>query len=373
MHLEKRFFDLRKPAFHVLFLRVMLGLFFCLVCGGVSSLSWSAPAASQTLTALSGMEQSLYSTRYDKESANERLDRLETTIYGEPTTNLPVEQRVAKLQAVLSNQAQSTSPPPASNAANPPQAPEASDYQSQPAPTERAADESDYPALTTIENKLFGKTFASEDITKRLTRLETKVYGHTQSGALIDRVDALRLSVLGDTGASEVASSAPYMPAPPGYPNYAPPAPFPTYNPGYNPNQPTPYSPPGGDVFSSPNYQSPDANGSAPPSYYPAQDLQQQQPYTSSAPSADMLAAIAQVEKQVLRKSYPMEPVPARLSRLEMKVFHQAAPPGTPDEDRLQRIIAVAAADGGGTTSSGAGSAIKAILPVLIMLIPLLL
>lgn len=50
---------------------------------------------------------------------------------------------------------------------------------------------SNYPTVDEAELALFGKVFSSEDIYKRLDRIETKMKGAKQNGTLYDRVDNL--------------------------------------------------------------------------------------------------------------------------------------------------------------------------------------
>lgn len=363
-----------------------------------------------SLPVITRLELRLFSHRYDAEPLLQRLARIETTIYGEPRPQLSNEQRIAALEKVFAQQRaplaeEETKPPPAKSAAASPTAP----TEPENAPKKRE-EESSYPVLTAIEQKVLGKVFEDEDISARLNRVEGKVYGHRQQGTLMDRMDGLRLRVLGDLPPREVPEASPYGAGPPPYYPYAPPAhgyayapypppgvggygyypPPPHHSGGYAPPPPG-YPPPAGphanvpnpaepteayqpglteksDVFSNPNYESPYANT---PNYPSVDDLAG----GASGQSPDLLAALNQVEKKVLRKTYPTEDVDARLARLENKVFHQTAPPGVSHDDRLQRIIAVAAAGGdkASSTTSTTKSSVRSILPMILMLIPLIL
>jgi hypothetical protein len=61
----------------------------------------------------------------------------------------------------------------------------------------------DYPVVTQMESKLFGQSYAKEDIYNRLNRLETHLFGKTSQGDLSDRVDKLSESVLKDNDNSQ--------------------------------------------------------------------------------------------------------------------------------------------------------------------------
>lgn len=52
-----------------------------------------------------------------------------------------------------------------------------------------------YSRLGNLERKLFGKTFAGDDIIQRLSRLEKKAFGSVQSGSAKRRLDALLLAI----------------------------------------------------------------------------------------------------------------------------------------------------------------------------------
>ena len=76
----------------------------------------------------------------------------------------------------------------------------------------------------------------------------------------------------------------------------------------------------------------------------------------------------------VLRTSYPQEPVDIRLNRLESHIFHSTSPELEP-EDRLMRIMAVASAGGDKppTPQSRAKSTFQSLLPIILTILPMLL
>lgn len=55
----------------------------------------------------------------------------------------------------------------------------------------------DYPVVTQIETKVLGKNYQEEDIYKRLSRIETALFGAVSQKSLSDRVDDLSKAVIG--------------------------------------------------------------------------------------------------------------------------------------------------------------------------------
>lgn len=266
---------------------------------------------------INSMEDSLFSSRFDQEPVQSRLGRLELTLFGETRNAMPIPERLRWLREALKKvqpirQQGMGVPPPQQQM--PPQA--------APAPL---ANESNYPAVTALEQKVFGRTFedTGEDITQRLERVEMATFQTPQRGALVDRVENLQLLVFGDNRPRAVSSVNTNLPA---------------ANGGVQPLS---------------------RNVLYDPSYIPANQ-------------ADMMAATSQLEHQLFKQSFPSEPLPQRLDRLEGKLFNGTSPEMT-EEDRLQRIIAVAAAGGDrpgpaavGGGSGGKGGAMDVILPIVL-------
>lgn len=322
--------------------------------------SSSAQAAATTANAsqvrgVQSLESALFAVNYDQESIETRLNRLEQTIFGQVQSG-SVDARLSKLQKVLSP----SSLGPLSPTAKPmEQASTAGKGPVQPPPAKNgdpigsppaSADATDYPTVTQMEIKVFGKDFVREDITARLVRLEKQVFKNMQKGSLADRVDNLRLVVLGDVPSA----------GPPNIGAYAP-QPYPT------PPQ-FPYPPSG--------YSQPYA---APPDYaaYPVDPMAGGMggfgDPMNGAPTPDMLAAIGEVEKEVIGQQFSTEPFEARLDRLENKIFH-ATSPEMPLEDRMQRITAVASAGGAPESpKTKTKHTIQALLPFILTILPLVL
>ncbi len=135
---------------------------------------------------ISQLENKLFMHDYPRDSEEDRLARLENMVFGEKRTG-PTDQRVAKLTEVLGPSKQAVAQDKPATAAAP-QEPAA------PPPPQAIADSSKYPAVTEMENKIYGRSYAGSPIAARLERLENKVFGKPMSGDLIDRVDRLRES-----------------------------------------------------------------------------------------------------------------------------------------------------------------------------------
>lgn len=235
------------------------------------------------------MEEQLFARTYPSETSNERLSRLETTVFGASRQEQSMDSRVKALNQFFQ-------PKPSTEAAKSAQGsfPKASDTNpsgylgqtlQQPEP---AADGTRYPAVSAMEQKVFNRTFAEDAIDIRLSRLENRVLGQLQQGTLQERTDQLRLMVLGDVGSGASSSFA--------------------QTPG--------------------SFSSSDA---------PAPIAFQDQ----SSATSDLLQALLPMEKRILRRTYPQDILENRLSRLEMKVFNATAPELSA-EDRFYRIVSVA-------------------------------
>lgn len=352
----------------------------------------AAMAPTQQVQSLQALEDALFTVHYDQEPIDSRLGRLEQTIFGQAQTGT-ADSRITKLQKVLSPGSLGPLSPTAKPADKQPVANSAPETASNtntikkpvfssavkpnksPAPAAPAtamapqSGETDYPTVSQMEQKVFGKTFAQEDITQRLPRLEKQVFNNAQNGILSDRVDNLRLVVLGDTGNQQPMSG--YIP--PNY--YAPQS-------GYGNNMPNPpqfYMP--NQSYNSPFNSGPVASGS-PNQGYPGDDPSTGLPNNMNGgmnsnnddnPTPDMLSAISEIEKEVMGQQYTSEPFTTRLDRLENKIFHVTSPE-MPTEDRIQRITAVASAGGAPESpKTKAKHTLQSLLPIILTILPLVL
>jgi hypothetical protein len=411
--MQRRYFGLQ------LFFGVVLTVFMA------SAPVMAAPAQGSTQT-VQTLETTLFAVQYDQDPLETRVGRLEETVFGQRQSGT-LDGRIEKLKIALSP---STLGPLSAQPKNPVTTPKAKDSQLTVAPTKAtagntgkktplnrtpasntvtrttspapAAGESDYPTISQMELKLFGKSYLQEDITVRLARLEKEVFKVPQTGALSDRMDNLQLVVLGDTGVAPPPSTViPYIAgsnnvgAPTGpYSTYTPPPygqmgngypPPPAYGapsqPGYYPGSQVATG--NGSVYGNPPFPGQPVPGNYQPQTYGMSTGEQQTSYqpVMAAPgmggsgqvSPDLLAAMDEVEKQVLGHTYPSEPVNNRLDRLEARVFHTTSPEMEPNE-RVQRVIAVASAGGAPSSPKAkAKSTFQNLLPIILTILPLIL
>jgi hypothetical protein len=272
--------------------------------------AWSP--ADQHDTAL--MEQRLFQQVYDRETPGIRVNRIEAAVYGTSRTGTP-EQRLSALRQALPNTAATPKPHAQTAPANAHQSQSAVPPHTQ-APT-RPGSESDYPVLDEMEQRVLGRVYHQDDITQRVPRLETQVYGQPLTGDLSNRVDTLRTRVLGNTPQAQEDNAM-----------------------GYNNDEPTGQTPT--DITITPD---------------------------------QVIPVITRMEQQLLKQTYPNEPVPNRLSRLETRVFNKTAPAEYTPEQRTERLVTVAGAGGqspASTRSTAANVAIQ-LAPILIMMLPLII
>ncbi|HEY9686590.1 MAG TPA: hypothetical protein V6C52_06405 [Coleofasciculaceae cyanobacterium] len=410
---------------------LLVGMTLVLMLSGVVHAAIMTPA--QETQAIQNLEDTLLATRYDQEALDARLGRLEGIVFGEAQGSLSPEARISRLQTALSPKtlgalSPMSKPAPASTANSAtPQAnrntmaktsavqpsPQSGPWNSQagrnssnslanPAsymqPMQQSAKpvpgETDYPTVSRMEEKVLGRNYVQEDITRRLERLEKQVFKTVQNGPLADRVDNLKLMVLGDTGNTQATATQPYQQSY-GYPQPAYPARG-AANQTYTqvpsgqayaaaPNDFSNYSRSTGSNYGNAYTGTPISNTQTdygqpqPGVYQPTQTAPYGQDPNDSAygaggqPTPDMLAAMNEVEKQVLGHTYPSEPMDTRLGRLETKIFKTTSPEMSSD-DRMQRVIAVSSAGGAPqTTGTKVKNTAQILLPIILTILPMLL
>jgi hypothetical protein len=191
---------------YVLSLRLGVGLMLGL--GVVGYLGLSDVAISQTVAAsdaLAPAEQNLFSRDFSSEPTQARLDRLETSVFGESQTGPETERQARLLQALGAARLIMAQKP----VQLPPQ-----EAKQEEAKTENLAQasrsmtgDSDYPAVTALEREVFSRDFLREDVAHRLDRLEKRALGqNSPQMPLSDRVD--RLMSMYPHAAGEVAQYA---------------------------------------------------------------------------------------------------------------------------------------------------------------------
>jgi hypothetical protein len=298
----------------------------------------TAGLSREDIQKLASLEEKLFMETYLKEAPEARLSRLESTVFGQARTDVPMPERISQLQQTVMPHQETVSPIATTQpAAEPPIT-----TQPQPPRTE-AVDATDYPSVTMLEERVFGTTYVKEDITRRLARLEGRVFGYEQRGAMADRLAQLQMTVLGTTDPGKVVLGSP---------------------PAEDGRTPLP-----SDVYTHPyNGQAASSYASIPPVNNPYQ------PASPQYNDPQMMRALDDVERNVLRTTFPGDPLDARLARLENHIFHSTSPEMEPG-DRLMRIMAVASAGGDRppTPQSRAKSTFQSLLPIIITILPMLL
>lgn len=431
---------------------IQLFLWLSCILGCVLPTAQAALAPNQEIQAVQSLEDTLFAVHYDQDALNDRVSRLEETVFGQAQTGANIDARITRLQGSLSPKAlgplspiaknsgntqpsansgankgngpsdnsvnQQRNTPMATNSNTLPQqvasnsgtstsgknrfnrqsavkAPNSTSAKSAANPANSSVSaspepgETDYPTVSQMETKLFGKTFPKEDITQRLSRLENQVFKMPQTGSLADRTDNLRMVVLGDVGQGQGQPVANGYQSDPQYPvgssyGYPQPPNYSGYNGmggssssgygGSNPYGNSAYSPPGNYPSTPIASAGSTAGGMNPmPGYGRPGNTAYQPKDSANATTPDMLAAMNEVEKEVLGTTYPAEPINTRLDRLENKVFKTTSPDMSP-QDRMQRVIAVASAGGAPMTNKAkVKSTFQVLLPIILTILPLVL
>ena len=228
---------------------------------------------------------------YENVKMNEiqRLETIEKFVYGN-TQKSTIENRLNNLNADLGLSVGSEEKV-ASESQNFYSEPQANDYSNE--PTDPSAQ---YPVVDNIETSLLNQTYKTENIYKRLDRLEKKAYGKILKGSLSERVE--RLSTLVEPITPQKSYDE-----------------FMANNDEYN-------------------YFSPTTNGnpraSSAQTYIP-----------ESMPNASNTADLLSLEQNVFGKTYTTDSISRRLSRLEKKVLNKDFAT-EPDELRIERLTTVA-------------------------------
>lgn len=274
--------------------RWMVGLCLILVCLSVSggSLCWAAPA-SKTIPAkppvvIEHLEQQYFGKTFNGESTEARLSRLEQFVFGEAVKGKTIQARAKALEPYD----EAPEPVEPATAASP----SSVGTSSQPVASESTPKpgETSYPAVEDMEMRVFKQRFPNKPLEDRLAALEKQVFHQPMQGSLQDRSDRLQTVILQPTGGPPVASN---------------------------------------------NYTPAGAAMSIPPSQYGGG---QYAPSPSTNPY--LVNQVTQIEQQVFSgQTFPADPLPQRVDRLEQQVFQSTAPELS-IEDRVQRLGTVVTA-----------------------------
>lgn len=292
------------------------------------SLTWSPNclAISQYSTTLTKIEKSLFGTDYVSQTDEQRLKRIEDTVYGS-TSSQSVPVRIDKLSKDLSADQIGHEIKPKSDTF-------ASDSDSIKEDTPKADSSVNYPAVDNLEQNVFHKMFKSNDINQRLANLEQKVFQKTYSDDLNSRMDRLKNTVMPE----KVAQNQDYSDDDSDSENY-------NYSPKkYNQN----YSSPGqlgsqyqdeNNPFNGDNYSSgqPSGYGASVPTVADNNDDDFSSQNDFQQGGLDVTVQLGRLEKKILKRTYPNDVVANRILRLELKEFNSSF---TEDdqETRLNRI-----------------------------------
>lgn len=284
-------------------------------------------AISQYSSTLTKIEKSLFGTDYGSQTDEQRLKRIEDTVYGS-TSSQSVPVRIDKLSKDLSADQIGNEIKPKSDTF-------ASESDSIKEDMPKADSSVNYPAVDNLEKNVFHKVFKSTDINQRLANLEQKVFQKIYHDDLNSRVDRLKTAVapeqLAQNQDDEVDSDSDSD-------DY-------NYNPKkYNQN----FSSPGqlGSQYQDENnpFNGDDSYlSSGQPSGYGASVPQNLGEDDLSSPDAyqqgglDVTVQLGRLEKKILKRTYPNDVVANRILRLELKEFNSSF---TEDdqETRLNRI-----------------------------------
>ena len=169
---------------------------------------------------LGQLENKFYKHTFPKDDDATRLDRLEKMIFGEAKSGSDADRlkaladTVPNLGAIAQDADTDTGSDTGAGSGRPsgrkPVAANNSalDLSEERTQATRRAGESQYPAVTAIEEKLFNRNYVSEPVNDRLNRLETKVFGRPSKFTdLSERVDALKEKTAIDVAKSRPAGS----------------------------------------------------------------------------------------------------------------------------------------------------------------------
>lgn len=236
-----------------------------------------AMADNSTLTTI---ENSIFGTEYKKETDIQRVERIESYLYGNKKSgNLQERIKIIKddigySEPVVPKKKPSPQPVPSNikNNVNPAATNEI--------PNIKEDATVDYPIVDRMEMEIFKTTYKNDNIYKRLDRLEEKVFNKKSQASLNDRVDKL----------ADVISPAKLARMP----------------------EQTSYNDPYSGYFQNTNM--------------------------GQVTDQSMAFQLAALEQELLKGNYTNDNTAVRLNRLENKLFNRTFPSDS-DVDRMQRLL----------------------------------
>lgn len=192
---------------------IAVGIGFGL-CGGAFAQGAGSEINSGDLEKL---ETKMFSRHYPNDPPEKRVERLELLVFG-ATQGGNLAERWANVSKVIKNRQNPEATMPQSAEAQP----------AAPKTGSAAPQKGNYPAVDSLEWRVLKKTYRTEPIGERLSRLETKLLGQASPGmALFDRVERLKkigATVAAGTSPRSSATLPPSIlgPMPKGYPRGMP-------------------------------------------------------------------------------------------------------------------------------------------------------
>ncbi|MBR1908709.1 hypothetical protein IJ818_07215 [bacterium] len=263
-------------------------IIFCL-----SGVSYAYGSYSAVITPI---ENSFYGIDYAEEADEQRLERLEETVYGSAQKG-DIKTRLNKLKKDISAEliGKEIEAKPDTFADDTPKTTYTNTGSGKSQEIFKEDPNISYPVVDTMENIVFKKQFKNNDINNRLTKLESEVYNQVYPNEdLYTRVDRLKKTLL----IEEIPQLAHYDDVfgdtdTPSYEDYE------NYVPTYPRAQ---------------NASSSDYDNSLGSSNYSNQDY-------GNVSESDLNLAIEKLEKAILKRKHKNEDNNTRLSRIENKMF----------------------------------------------------
>lgn len=159
--------------------KILLSIFI------IMSLSVSVPAiAAPQASTLSKIENDLYGFEYTNDTSQNRVERLEKTIYGKSSTG-DINKRIKKLSADISADVIGLEIPPVEDTFN---------EENNRDDIAKADSTVNYPIVDEIEQKLFNQTYKDRDFHTRIVTIErklfNKIYDVDDYSTRMDRIKA---------------------------------------------------------------------------------------------------------------------------------------------------------------------------------------
>ena len=253
------------------------------------------------------IENSLYGFTYSGDSENSRLDRIENSVYG-TISKKAVNERIAKLKKDLSADLIGQEIEPKEDTF----AEDEYAYVDEKEPV--AAANVTYPAVDELEEMVFNQVTPKEDIKKRLSKLEMKVFGKEYNDDLSTRTDRLKAEIKPQSLMdNQIAQSSNQF-----YDDYVPPL-----GADYHLNKYQQF-----DTFDYDNFN---ARQAAMEEAYNSGN------YGAPIPPSPKKYSLTTVEKNVLNQTFKNDSTQNRLARLENAMFGTQFD-GENEQTRIDRI-----------------------------------